>query len=352
MTLKDIAAMAGVSVATVSYVLNNKDHKVSAEVAARVRSIMRDVNYQPNTVAKSLRSSKSRIIGVLTEDLSVWQASYIIQGITHYAESSGYSVVISDLAMKAKIQSYYDDIYQYRELIDTAAAKLKSNQVGGIIFLGMHDRNINGLIQTDIPVVYAYCSTSQAEDVQVGYDNREISRKIVSMLLERFGEAVGIIDGPIQSAPARLRMAGAEEAYAQAGMLMNPRLRGSGNWEYESGSRACKGMLDSGYPLKAIYVLNDLMALGAIREIQKRGLRVPEDIQIVGFDDMSLSEYVNPSLTTVRVPLEEIGYEAAAALAELLENGETQKRLICLGCELIWRESCPPPEGLPIVIRS
>ncbi len=343
MTLKDIANMAGVSVATVSYVLNNKDNKVSTEVAARVRSIMEQVNYQPNTMAKSLRSSKSKIIGILTEDMSVWQASYIVQGITHYAEANGYSVMISDLAMKSKIQSRYDDIYQYRKLINTAVSKLRGLQVGGIIFLGMHDRSVNGLIQTDVPVVYAYCSTSQTEDVQVRYDNQEISRQTVSMLLKRFGEAVGIIDGPIQSTPARLRMAGVEEAYAQAGISMNLNLRGSGNWEYESGRKACRAMLDSGYPLKAIYALNDLMALGAIREIQSRGLKVPEDIQIVGFDDMSLSEYANPSLTTVNVPLEEIGYEAAAALADLLEKGKTEKNQICLDCRMVWRESCPPP---------
>ncbi len=343
MTLKDIANMAGVSVATVSYVLNNKDNKVSTEVAARVRSIMKQVNYQPNTMAKSLRSSKSKIIGILTEDMSVWQASYIVQGITHYAEANGYSVVISDLAMKAKIQSRYDDIYQHRELIDTAVSKLRGIQVGGIIFLGMHDRSVNGLIQTDVPVVYAYCSTSQTEDVQVRYDNHKVSRKIVSMLLKRFGNQIGIIDGPIQSTPARLRMAGVEEAYAEAGVPMNLKLRGSGNWNYESGVTACKAMLDSGCSLKAIYAFNDLMALGAIREIQSRGLKVPGDIQIIGFDDMSLSEYSNPSLTTVNVPLEEIGYEAAAALADLLEKGETKENQICLDCQIVWRESCPPP---------
>ena len=100
MTLKDIAGMAGVSVATVSHVLNHRDNKVSPEVAARVRSIIKEVNYQPNTVAKALRSSKSSIIGVMTEDLSVWQTGSIVQGVTHYAQQNGYSVILSDTWFK------------------------------------------------------------------------------------------------------------------------------------------------------------------------------------------------------------------------------------------------------------
>lgn len=339
MTLKDIAGMAGVSVATVSYVLNHRDNKVSPEVAARVRSIMKEVNYQPNTMAKSLRSSKSRIIGILTEDLSVWQVGGIVQGATHYAESRGYSVVISDLGLKAKIQSRYDDIYQYRSLIDTSISRLKAIQVGGIIFVGMHDRSVNGLIQADVPVVYAYCSTEQADDVQVRYDNREISRQVTAALLARFGGQVGIIDGPIQSSPARQRMAGVEEAFAQAGILMDLQLRQSGNWEYDSGRTACEKILACGHPVRAIYAFNDLMALGAIRQLRESGLSVPGDVGVIGFDDTEAGMYADPSLTTVHVPLDEIGNESAAALITLLEEGRLEKKQFCLDCTLFERES-------------
>ena len=124
MTLKDIAGMAGVSVATVSHVLNHRDNKVSPEVAARIRSIIKEVNYQPNTVAKALRSSKSSIIGVMTEDLSVWQTGSIVQGVTHYAQQNGYSVILSDLGLKDKIKTDYDSIYKYRGVISKVTAEI------------------------------------------------------------------------------------------------------------------------------------------------------------------------------------------------------------------------------------
>ena len=314
MTLKDIAGMAGVSVATVSHVLNHRDNKVSPEVAARVRSIIKEVNYQPNTVAKALRSSKSSIIGVMTEDLSVWQTGSIVQGVTHYAQQNGYSVILSDLGLKDKIKTDYDSIYKYRGVISKELQRLQAVRVDGVIFIGMHDRDVKGLIETDVPLVYAYCTTENADDVQVGYDNREISKKITQMLLKRYGEEIAIIGGPIQSAPAGQRMSGVEEAYAEAGVSMNLKLRQNGNWEFESGLQACRDILKSGYPVKAIYAMNDLMALGAIRQIRDCGLQVPDDIGVIGFDDSEYGWFSNPALTTVHVPLDEIGRESAAAL--------------------------------------
>ncbi len=347
MTLKDIAGMAGVSVATVSYVLNHRDNKVSPEVAARVRSIMREVNYQPNTMAKALRSSKARIIGVLTEDLSVWQVGRIVQGATHYAEAHGYSIVISDLGLKAKIGKNYDSIYQYGSLIDESIKRLRAIQVGGIVFVGMHDRNLNGLIRADVPVVHAYCSTEQTDDVQVRYDNRKISREVVSMLLSQYGGQIGIIDGPIESAPARQRMAGVEEAYAQAGIPMDLQLSRRGDWEYESGVFACEQIISCGHPFRAIYAFNDLMAVGAIKALQRHGIRVPEDVGVIGFDDTDLGMYSSPSLSTVHVPLDEIGKESSSDLITLLENGRLEKKQLCLDCTLIERESYRRPDRKP-----
>ena len=334
MTLKDIAGMAGVSVATVSHVLNHRDNKVSPEVAARIRSIIKEVNYQPNTVAKALRSSKSSIIGVMTEDLSVWQTGSIVQGVTHYAQQNGYSVILSDLGLKDN-----DSIYKYRGVISKELQRLQAVRVDGVIFVGMHDRDVKGLIETDIPLVYAYCTTENADDVQVGYDNREISKKITQMLLTRYGEQIAIIGGPIQSAPAGQRMAGVEEAYAEAGISMNLKLRQNGNWEFESGVQACRDILKSGYPVKAIYAMNDLMALGAIRQIRDFGLQVPDDIGVIGFDDSEYGWFSNPALTTVHVPLDEIGRESAAALITKIEHGVLEKKRILLECTLVERES-------------
>ena len=335
MTLKDIAGMAGVSVATVSHVLNHRDNKVSPEVAARIRSIIKEDNYQPNTVAKALRS----INCVMTEDQSVWQTGRIVLGGTHNAQQNGYSVILSDLGLKDKIKTDYDSSYKYRGVISKELQRLQAVRVDGVIFVGMHDRDVKGLIETDIPLVYAYCTTENADDVQVGYDNREISKKITQMLLTRYGEQIAIIGGPIQSAPAGQRMAGVEEAYAEAGISMNLKLRQNGNWEFESGVQACRDILKSGYPVKAIYAMNDLMALGAIRQIRDFGLQVPDDIGVIGFDDSEYGWFSNPALTTVHVPLDEIGRESAAALITKIEHGVLEKKRILLECTLVERES-------------
>ncbi len=120
---------------------------------------------------------------------------------------------------------------------------------------------------------------------------------------------------------------------------MNLKLRQNGNWEFDSGVQACKAILESSYQVKAIYAMNDLMALGAIHQVKESGFRVPEDIGVIGFDDSEYGWFSNPSLTTVHVPLDEIGRESAASLITKIEHGVLEKKRILLECTLVERES-------------
>lgn len=339
MTLKDIAALAGVSTATVSYVLNNRENKVSPEVAARVRSIVEEVGYRPNPLAKSLRSSKSGILGVMTEDLSVWQVGSVMQGVMDEAESRGYSVVVSNLGMKKRIQSRYDEIYQYQDLVDEAVRHLKRLRVGGIIFIAMHDRSVTDLIMTELPVVYAYCSTERSEDIQVSYNNFDISKTVAKLLLSRYEKRVGIIAGPKHSAASRERLMGVRQACTELQIQLPENHIRYGDWEYESGLRVCRSILESEAGLRAVYAMNDQMALGAMHVLQEKGLRIPEDVCVIGFDDMMVCPYANPPLSSIHVPLEDIGKKAADALLSVMDGEEPQEKRLCLSCTLTERES-------------
>lgn len=152
----------------------------------------------------------------------------------------------------------------------------------------MHDRDVKGLIETDIPLVYAYCTTENADDVQVEMIIERSQEDYTDAFDRVTVKKLQLLEDRFRSAPAGQRMAGVEEAYADAGISMNLKLRQNGNWEFESGQQACRDILKAGYPVKAIYAMNDLMALGAIRQIRDCGLQVPDDIGVIGFDD---SEY-------------------------------------------------------------
>mgnify|MGYP000997837282 FL=1 len=338
MTLKEIASMAGVSVATVSYVLNNTA-QVSDETRQKVEKIIKETGYRSNILAKSLRKNESCLIGVIVEDIIVWHTPYIIDGINEIAEATGYNTILSNLRLLSKIESQFEHISNFQKDIDKAVDVLIGMQVDGIIYVGMHDREIGHVIHNiKKPVVYCYCYTD-GEGSSVRYSNEKAAYQMTQMLIDNGHREFGVINGLKGSEPAGLRFKGFRRALQEAGIELRPENIECGNWKYQDGKEAAKRLLGKkDYP-RAIVTMNDDMAVGVYDAARELGLNIPEDISVTGFDNADIARYLSPKIATVDRPLQEMGYRSMELLLNIINNSSVGDINITLPCTLIAGES-------------
>lgn len=344
-TLKDVAERAGVSTATVSYVINNKENKVSESVAKKVREAAAELGYQPNMAARALRSSRSNIIGIISEDIATFQVNNIVQGINQTADRKNYQILLGDLNLCDKIWhdgiQDYTRILEYRSEIQEKIDIFRTVGVGGIIYVGMHDRDITGLVQADVPLVYAYSYTQNAEDYMVNNDNQRVATEAVTAMIRSGHRRVGLISGPVDSVPAFKRLMGYQTALMNAGIAMDPELVAYGNWSVVSGEEACRRLMEQKERPTALFCMNDWMAVGAMKVLKGLGLQIGKDIVLTGFDNIDLCDFVEPALTSVRIPLVEIGRLAAKKVIALAEGNFECIHREELPCHIIGRETFP-----------
>ena len=340
MTIKDVATLAGVSTATVSYVINNTKN-VIPEKRRRVLDAIEQSGYQPNRIAKSLRVKKTNTIGVLVEDIRGFAVPSIINGLSEYAEQENYYILLNDIRMMEGLLNRYDMLGQYKDKINEAiSVLLNSAMVEAVIYIGMSDRDITGIInEIDKPLVIAYSTTNDAFAHSVTYDNEQISREAINHLLNAGHERIGIITGSLHTAPARLRMRGIETAFLDAGRTFDETLIRHGDWEYNSGYIEAMELMKSAPT--AIFAMNDLMAAGAIAAIQQANLKVPDDISVIGFDNREISSLLHPKLSTVDIDPKGIGLTAAQMALKLLRGEKLTKEEHCqiVPSRLVLRES-------------
>lgn len=338
MTLKEIASMAGVSAATVSYVLNNTA-PVSEETRQKVEKIIKETGYRSNILAKSLRRNESRLIGVVVEDITVWHTAHIIDGINEIAEARGYNIILSNLRLLSKIKSQFEHISIFQKDIDKAVDILIGMQVDGIIYVGMHDREISHVLHDmKKPVVYCYCYT-RGEGSSVRYSNEKTAYQLTQMLINHGHKDFGVINGFKESEPATLRFKGLERALQEAEIELKPENIVCGNWTYQEGKEAAKKLLSKkDYP-RAIVAMNDDMAVGVYDAAKELGLRIPEDVSVTGFDNADIVKYLYPKIVTVDRPLQEMGYRSMELLLNSMDGTSVGDVNVTLPCTLIEGES-------------
>lgn len=338
-TIKQIAQKAGVSTATVSYVLNNTGN-ISEGTRKKVLKILKEYNFKPNRIAKSLRVNRTNMIGVIVEDMTAHHAPWIINGINEYADQHGYHIILSNLRLFDKIGNRFEELSQYKDNINEAINIISSTKVDGVIYLAMHDRKIEGLFENiDLPVVYTYCYTNEEDDLSVTYENQNIAREATRYLIEQGHKKIAVISGPINSMPSHQRMIGFQTALMESGLEMKPEYLKIGDWNYEFGQRMCLELMELPDRPTAIFAMNDMMALGALEAASKSNIHVPEDLSIIGFDNIESSLYSNPKLTTIDLPLKKMGYAAAEDIDNRLLGKPIANNSLVLPCTLIKRES-------------
>jgi len=345
MTMRDIAKICNVSVATVSNVINGKSG-VSRETRERVMALVEKEKYIPNSIAKHLKTKETKIIGVILEDITIFSIPSVVDGITQYCEEQGYRLMVSNLRLYGK---YYDTYYSKEEyflsVVRGTLRNLCAAQVDGIIYVSAHERTLTCL-PADFPIplvmTYAYSQTNGIPSVVI--DDVDGAHSLVEYLLHLGHRRIGVITGKDGSAHAAKRLIGYQSALFQNQILYDPELILPGDWTADSGYKQTETLLNMG--VTAIFCMNDHMAEGAVRKAREKGLSVPEDVSIVGYDDREWANMMTPALTTVQLPLHEIGVRAAKWAIEQIGCSEpiTDSLVDLVPCELIIRSSaCKAP---------
>jgi len=338
-TIKDIAKKAGVSTATISYVLNNKG-QISEGTRSRVLKIVNEMNYRRNIIAKSLRTSKTNTIGIIAEDITVFNSSSIIDGINKFVEEQGFHIILTNLRLSKRIGINYSDINSCILEISESIDVLLSKQIEGIIYIGVHPRDVTGIIRKiNKPVVYTYCYTTR-DDYCVNYDDKLAAYDITNYFINIGHEKIAVISGVIDSLATRERLQGYKKALMDNNLLYNPDYIKTGDWEFESGFSAFKKILSQHKePPTAIFAMNDLMAAGAIEAAFRLGYSVPDDLSIIGFDNREFSRFYKPRITTMDLPLSKMGIRSAGILIDIINGKKVRKKSYKIKCRLIKRDS-------------
>lgn len=336
--IKDVAERASVSTAAVSYVLNNTG-SVSKETAERVLQAVKELNYRPNSIAKSLKTNKTRSIGVIVEDITVFNAPEIINGINEWADNEGYSIILSNLRLINRIGNNLRDISKYQGLVNRSLQEMYFKRVDGLIYVAVHSRDVKDLVE-DVkkPIVLAYCYSTEPAGCYVTYDNRTTAYHATKYLLNAHHTEIGFITGPSELETTIYRLRGCADALEEAHLSLSKESVVEGDWEYESGYNGARDLLARKEP-SAICAMNDLMALGAMAYCQENGVGVPEKISVLGFDNRESSRYFVPQLTTMAMPLNEIGRISTKMIMSLLNNEEMLNKHVRLPCALVERNS-------------
>ena len=331
-TIHEVAKRAGVSTATVSRALSQPD-VVSPATRQRVIQAVEALGYTPNSAAKNLRTLRSGKLLVTVPDISNPFFALILQGIEETAQREGYAVLLGDTQHDEQREERY-------------AAILKRKEADGLIFLGHRlPKEAASLIQSTpgrAPVVNG-CEFNPALDIpSVHIDNAKAAADAMDHLYGLGHTRIGVITGPLVSPLSRDRLRGAtaraRKAKAEATFIVT-----HGDFSIESGRAAAERLLARREPPTAIFCFNDEMAIGVMEAARDRGVRIPRQLSVVGFDDIRFARHMNPPLTTIAQPMREIGERTVRLLLEILSGATTTPISVTLPHTLVVRGSTAAP---------
>ncbi len=330
-TIKQVAERASVSISTVSHVLNGT-HYVSPELTERVLRAVQDLGYEQNPVARILAGGRSHVIGILVPDLSSSYAGQIVRGVDEELSPRHYDLMLYTHRRGKKMASTYT----------TAFA---SGLVAGLLIIVPEDLGdfFDLLKAQQMPYVLVDPFSTRDPHPIVDSTNRAGAYQATEYLISLGHRRIGFVTGYDFLECARERLAGYRAALSDHGLPVDEALIVPGDFSRAVGYQAAQHLLDLPNPPTAIFASNDYMAFGVVDAVRNRGLRIPADFSVVGFDDIPQAAAARPALTTVRQPLSEMGAAAARLLLEIMADARHPSERIRLATELIIRESCDHP---------
>ena len=336
-TLSDISKQLGVSVATVSNALTGKG-RMREELRQEIITAASDMGYAPTGNA---RLPVTENIIVIAEDISVSFCADIVGGVFSYTLGTDKSFSVYRLRTLERCISLPDEETIKIE-IKKLHSTLKNRNITGIIFIADTPRRFENLFDSlACPVVYVYCQNSGVAPA-INYNDRQGARLATSTLISHGAKKIAMFSGLLDSIPMSNRMFGYQLALSDAKLPFDPSLLYIGDWSIDSGYKLASEMIKSGKIPDAIFSQNDEMAAGICQAFAKHGISIPDEVEIIGFDDKELAEYTFPPLSTVRPPLQKLGFEAAKMILELQSDSSKAMKNdkpvnIYLPCELIER---------------
>lgn len=333
-TSEDVAKFAGVSRTTVSLVLNGVHSiKISAETRQRVLEAAATLGYVPNAMAQALVSRRTQAIGLVFTRQPHHIATdpflpQVLDGMLEVVRANNLRLLIDIIEPEHQERAYHDLV--------------RAKRIDGIVFSGprLDDVALLNLEKDGFPaVLMGQLPGSGFHSVDV--DNRLAARQAVDYLISLGHRQIACItNAALSYSAASDRLLGYREALAQAGIPYTDELVRAGDFEPESGYVQMKSLLSSGVPFTAGFIASDAVLIGAHAALRERGLRVPEDISLVGFDDIAWSKYIDPPLTTIRLPAQALGKQACTMLMQILNGQVIDEKNLVLPTELIIRNSC------------
>ena len=328
-TIRDVARQAGVSVATVSRYIN-QNAPVSTEVAERLSQVMAELRYVPHAAARNLASRKTRVIGLLLNNLHNDFFVPLLNGVEAVVRKKGYNLIVAT--------------YHANSRNEMPPPIGPHNTDGLLVFSdGLVDEDLVNLNASGFPMVLVHRTSPSSVNIpSVTVENLEITQKLVEHLIKEHGKRhILFLRGPLHQEDSYRREVGYKAALAANGIPYDEKLVLNGEFERDVAYQVLNDFLDDGrrVAFDAVFSGDDDAAIGVMKALHKHGFRIPEDVAVIGFDDLGFAPFLNPPLTTVRAPTESVGKIAAERLFGLLENQPSEETVV-LPTEIIFRRSC------------
>jgi LacI family transcriptional regulator len=328
-TIRNVADRAEVSISTVSRVVNG-NRPVRPDIRERVLQAIKELDYRPNYLARGLRARNSSMLGLIIPDNSNPFYAEVARAIEDAGFAAGYSVILCNTDLSNEKQQAYIDV-------------LLSHKVEGVILINMNLvtlDNLERLMAEHIPVILANNDIRIPATDQILVDDYQGGYQAGQYLLRLNHRRIGCISLQSQFPHIPKRITGFRQALTEAGIELSDELCAIGNGRYDSGYQATQDLIRRQPDLTAIFVFNDLMALGAMNALRAEGRRIPADVSIIGYDNIFYSSTFEPALTTIAQPIATIGEECITHLLERIEHLDRPPMQVTLPTELIERASC------------
>jgi DNA-binding LacI/PurR family transcriptional regulator len=328
-TIRDVAREAGVSVATVSRFIN-KNAPVSTEVADRLDQVMSSMRYVPHAAARNLASRKTRVIGLLLNNLHNDFFVPLLNGIEAVVRKKDYNLIVA---------TYHASSRDHRQ------PPIGPHNTDGLLVFsdGLTDEDLAALNKSGFPMVLVHRTPPPDLSIpSVTVENTEITKNLVEHLITVHGKRrILFLRGPIHQEDSIWRETGYKSALQANGIPLDEKLILNGDFERDIAYQVMNEFLTNGHRVAfdAVFTGDDDAAIGVLKSLHEHGIRIPEDVAVIGFDDLGFAPFLHPPLTTVRAPTESVGRIATERLFELLENNASEE-VIILPTEIIYRHSC------------
>ncbi|MCF6094897.1 catabolite control protein A [Microaerobacter geothermalis] len=327
-TIYDVAREAGVSMATVSRVVNGNPN-VKPSTRKKVLAVIERLGYRPNAVARGLASKKTTTVGVVIPDISSAFFAEMARGIEDIANMYHYNIILCN-----------SDLNHDKEII--LINTLLEKQVDGLLFMGREvtDEHMHIFSTSSVPVVLSATMDKSNQIPSVNIDQRQAAYDATKYFLSRGHQKIAMISGPLEDAlGGKSRFEGYQKALEEDGLILNDDYVRIGDYRYESGVEAMEYFIRLEEPPTAVFAVSDEMAVGAIHTIQDHGLHVPNDIEVMGFDNIRLASMVRPLLTTVAQPMYDIGAVSMRLLTKLINHENVEDPVVILPHRIEERDS-------------